>query len=58
MERADLLDMMMRDLLDAVERFYGPEGLGKVVEQMKRCNRAREYRKEIDALESMLSETR
>lgn len=55
MADAELLDQMIKDLLDAVSRLYGPEGLGKVVDQMKRMNRARDDQKEIDALEDMLA---
>lgn len=54
----ELLDQMLRDLLDSVEHFYGPDGLGKVVEQMKLMNRAREHSREIDALEEAISRAR
>lgn len=58
MDRQVLLETMVKDMLDAVVRFYGDEGLGKVVDQMKRANRARENRAAIDALEQMLAEPR
>lgn len=54
MERQELLETMLKDLLDAVSHYYGPDGLGKVVEQMNRLNRAREDRAEIDALEAAI----
>lgn len=56
MDRQVLLEAMVKDLLDAVEHFYGPDGLGNVVDQMKRYNRGRDNRAEIDALEQMLAE--
>ena len=55
MPREELLDLMVKDLLNAVEHLYGPEELGKVVDQMKRYNHGRENRKELDALEDMLA---
>lgn len=45
-----LVEQMLKDLLDAVSYFYGQEGLCKVVDHMKRINRARENNAEIDAL--------
>ena len=56
--REEILDLLCKDLLASVEHFYGPDGLRKVVEQMKRLNRRRYDRAEIDALESMLTGTR
>lgn len=50
-----LLEIMLNDLLDSVSHLYGPDGLAKVVEGMKRANRAREDRAEMDALEKMLA---
>jgi hypothetical protein len=55
MTRQDLLDLMLADALNAVEHFYGPEGLGKVVDQMKRINRGRESRLEMDALDAAIT---
>ncbi len=55
MSRQELLEKMVKDLFDAVEHFYGTDGLGKVVDQMKFYNRLREDRMELDALEDMLN---
>ena len=55
MDQKELVELMIEDLLEAVAQIYGPDGLGKVVDQMKRMNRARDNSLEIDALESMLA---
>ncbi len=58
MDTKELHEQMLRDLLDAVAHLYGPDGLGKVVSRMKLINRARDHRREIDALEAMMTEWR
>lgn len=57
-ERQELLEQMLKDMIDAVNVLYGPDGLGRVVDQMKRCNRVREDSAEIDALEKMFADMR
>jgi hypothetical protein len=56
MERAKIIDLMLKDLLDSVAHYYGDEGLAKVVNRMKGLNRAREHGADIDALEAVLTD--
>lgn len=52
-EPGELFDEMMQDALDAVEHFWGKDGLHQVAQHMIASNRARESNRVMDELERL-----
>jgi hypothetical protein len=52
-EPGELFDQMMQDAFDAVEHFWGKDGLHQVAQFMTAKNRARESNRVMDELERL-----
>lgn len=50
-EPGELLDEMLQDVLDAVEHFWGKDGLSQVAQHMIAANQARESNRVMDELD-------
>lgn len=50
-EREMLTVIMLKDVLDGIEHYYGKEGLEQVADFAMMANRSRESNRVIDALE-------
>lgn len=52
-EPGELFDEMLQDAFDAIEHFWGKDGLKQVADHMYGLNRARECNRVMDELERL-----